>query len=240
MGNKSGAVSGNLTSRHVDMSGRLMQHQTVISAGPTLADLAAASGLQPRTIRSWVTRGVLPGPLTRGPAARYPAEAIERLLAIRAMRDLVGMPLAAIRQELLVAAPAQVAEWAAKAAGLAPETREPPTQMSAPRAPQPEAALEYLRGLRARATAPLPSVSACTQTPSTTTPSLRGFDALEDRLTAGRPFRASRKARAEEWLRFPISPDVELHVRGRLDAEARARLERCADLVRDILLGRDQ
>lgn len=38
----------------------------------TLAELADASGLQSRTIRSWVAQGLLPGPLTRGPAARYP------------------------------------------------------------------------------------------------------------------------------------------------------------------------
>ncbi|MGK7871407.1 hypothetical protein, partial [Falsiroseomonas sp. E2-1-a20] len=64
----------------------------------------------------------------------------------------------------------------------------------------------------------------------------RGFDALEQRLGQGRARPAARKARAEEWLRIPITPDVELTVRGRLDVEQRAQLERCADLVRDILL----
>ena len=66
-----------------------------------------------------------------------------------------------------------------------------------------------------------------------------GFEALEQYLGA-RGSRPQRKARAEEWLRIPITPDVELAVRGRLDAEQRARLERCADLVRDILLGKDR
>jgi hypothetical protein len=36
---------------------------------------------------------------------------------------------------------------------------------------------------------------------------------------------------------MPVTPDVEISVRGPLDAEQRARLERCADLLRDILLG---
>ena len=65
-----------------------------------------------------------------------------------------------------------------------------------------------------------------------------GFEALERRLAQARP-EPARKARAEDWLRIPVTPDVELAVRGRLDAEQRARLERCADLIRDILLGRD-
>ena len=88
---------------------------------PTLAQLAADSGLLPRTIRSWVTQGLLPGPLTRGPTARYPADTLERLLAIRAMRDHLHMPLTAIRQELLVASREAVRALAAKAANLAPE-----------------------------------------------------------------------------------------------------------------------
>jgi hypothetical protein len=65
-----------------------------------------------------------------------------------------------------------------------------------------------------------------------------GFEALEQRLGPGRA--SPRKARAEEWLRIPVTPEVELAARGPLDAEARARLERCADLIRDILLGRDR
>ncbi|MGG5807715.1 helix-turn-helix domain-containing protein [Falsiroseomonas sp. CW058] len=207
---------------------------------PTLADLAAASGLQPRTIRSWVAQGILPGPLNRGPAARYPADTLHRLLAIRAMRDLLGMPLGAIRQELLVATPEQIAAHAAKATGLGPETPEPPAAV----APAPDAALDYLRGLRAKAAAPTPlpeaSMSARALAPVARPGPASGFEALETRLGQGRAAPAARKARAEEWLRIPITPDVEFAVRGRLDAEARARIERCADLVRDILLGRDR
>lgn len=209
-------------------------------AEPTLADLAAASGLQARTIRSWVAQGILPGPLTRGPAARYPADTLQRLLAIRAMRDLLGMPLAAIRQELLVASPEQVEAYAAKAAGLAPEPVEAPHASPAGSA-APGAALDYLRGLRARgAAAPAPPSQLAEAPAALVPPPPRGFAALEQHLAAGRLTASTRKARAEEWLRIPITPDVELAVRGRLDAEQRAQLERCADLVRDILLGRDR
>jgi DNA-binding transcriptional MerR regulator len=192
---------------------------------PTLAHLATKSGLLPRTIRSWVTQGLLPGPLTRGPTARYPADTLERLFAVRAMRDQLHMPLTAIRQELLVASPEAIRAFAAKATSLAPEkTEEPPSA--------PSSALDYIRGLRTSTTNPL------WETP-VPLPSPKGFEALE--LTLRYDHAASaRKARAEEWLRIAVTPDVEIAARGPLDGETRARLERCADLIRDILLGRDR
>ncbi|MBL6081328.1 MerR family transcriptional regulator [Belnapia sp. T18] len=209
---------------------------------PTLAELAAASGLEPRTIRSWVAQGLLPGPRSRGPGARYPADALKRLLAIRGMRDRLGMPLAAIRQELLVATPEQLRVHAGRAADLVPEPRE--------LASAPSSALDYLRGLRERreptpaAGVALPPPPRAGEGPPPRSPQRQGslalptagFEALELHLAQARR-EPPRKVRAEEWLRIPIAPDVELAVRGRLDAEQRARLERCADLIRDILLG---
>lgn len=189
---------------------------------PTLAELAAASGLLPRTIRSWVTQGLLPGPLTRGPTACYPADTLERLLAIRGMREQLHMPLNAIRQELLVATPAAIRALAGKAKDLAPERTEAPL-------PAPTSALDYIRGLRVGAD--------FLQEPAAPPP--KGFEALQQTLGRDRAAPA-RKARAEDWLRIPITPEVELAARGPLDAEARARLEHCADLIRDILLGRDR
>jgi DNA-binding transcriptional MerR regulator len=203
---------------------------------PTLAELAAASGLEPRTIRSWVAGGLIPGPRSRGPGARYPADTLERLMAIRGMRDRLGMPLAAIRQELLVATAEQLQAHAERAADLEPEPAQP--------APAASSALDYLRGLRARS-ASAPRMDASPSPPPPPGPRQQslalpptGFEALERRLGQARPGPA-RKARSEDWLRIPVTPDVELAVRGRLDAEQRARLERCADLIRDILLGRD-
>jgi DNA-binding transcriptional MerR regulator len=212
---------------------------------PTLAELAAASGLEPRTIRSWVAQGLIPGPRSRGPGARYPADTLERLLAIRGMRDRLGMPLAAIRQELLVATAEQLQAHAERAADLAPEPAQPLPSEPAPAA---SSALDYLRGLRARsAPAPMPDAAPSLPPPAgAPSPAARqqslalpptGFEALERRLGRAHP-EPARKARAEDWLRIPVTPDVELAVRGRLDAEQRARLERCADLIRDILLGR--
>ncbi len=195
-------------------------------AEPTLAELAAASGLQPRTIRSWVAQNLLPAPLNRGPGARYPADTLQRLLAIRAMRDLLGMPLATIRQELLVAGPERIAEYAAKAGALTPEPDA--TVLAAASGTD---AVDYIRRLRQEATG-----TAAAASPS---PPPTGLDALEEALAARAADPAPRRARAEEWWRIPVTPDIEIAVRGRLDAERRAQLERCADIIRDILLGRN-
>src|SRR5262249_38177347 len=113
----------------------------LVSDELSLAELAAHSGLQPRTIRSWVARGLLPSPLTRGPMARYPAETLERLRAIRAMQEILRRPLAEIRQELLVATPDALRELADKAKGLSPE----PVEYSSA---TPSTALEYIRHIR--------------------------------------------------------------------------------------------
>lgn len=205
----------------------MLSNPRMTAIEPSLADLAAASGIEARTIRSWVAQGLLPAPLNRGPAARYPADTLERVLAIRAMRDALGMPLGEIRKELLVASPDQIRAYASRVAGLAQEAIAAPAASSA---------LDYISTLRSRAGA----VSGSSpHAAALAAPPLQGFDALEHCLGQGRA-EPARKARAEEWLCIPITPDVELTVRGPLDTEHRVRLERCADLIRDILLGRDR
>lgn len=214
---------------------------------PSLADLAAASGVEARTIRSWVAQGLLPAPLTRGPAARYPVETLDRVLAVRAMRDLLGLSLADIRKELLVATPERIRGHADAARAATPAMAAGPAAARA--ATGVSSARDYIHHLRARpalrmlARAPVPPDAVPPDavppdTPPPDTAPAQGFDALERRLAGGRHDPA-RKARAEAWLRIPITPDVELSVRAPLEPDQKGRLERCADLIRDILLGRD-
>ncbi len=193
----------------------------------TLAELHAKSGVSARTIRSWVAQGLLPGP-SRGPFARYPAETLDRVRAIRAMSVVLLWPLEKIRRELLVLTPEDLQALADKVQDLPPESETAAASDAS-------SALDYVRSLREQA------VPAMAQTPPAElrSISMTGFEALEYRLGGGRAM-APRRARGEEWLRMPITPDVELAVRGPLDDTARARLERCADLIRNILLGRDR
>lgn len=69
--------------------------------GLTLDELCAATGESRRTVRFYILNGLLAGPSGAGPAARYPAEHVQRLKVVRALQA-EGMQLSKIRD--LVAA----------------------------------------------------------------------------------------------------------------------------------------
>src|SRR5438045_4009694 len=52
----------------------------------SLSDLADATGIEARTIRSYTERGLLPGAEARGRAASYSKEHLSRLQVIRSLR----------------------------------------------------------------------------------------------------------------------------------------------------------
>ena len=172
--------------------------------------------------------------------ARYASDTLDRILAIRVMRDVMGMAMPEIRRELLTATPDRIGTYARRAERLLNERPPQPTSTSSSEAPT---ALDYISQLR-RTTTARPRKDAAKEpelasTRPTSSAERRGFEALEDQLAYERHSPAPR-ARAEEWLRIPVTPDVELCVRAPLEPTQRARLERCADLMRDILNGRDR
>lgn len=69
----------------------------------TPAELSERSGVEVRTLRRWITQGVVPGGETAGRNARYAPAALTRARAARAMRELYGMSLPSIRQDLITA-----------------------------------------------------------------------------------------------------------------------------------------
>jgi DNA-binding transcriptional MerR regulator len=70
----------------------------------TLADLAESSGLTARTIRFYIARGLLDGPVKSGRAATYTSEHLARLEKIKGLQEK-GRMLSEIGQSL--AGPAQ-------------------------------------------------------------------------------------------------------------------------------------
>jgi hypothetical protein len=151
------------------------------------------------------------------------------------MEDRLGMPLTDIRHELLVATAEQIQSWAAQAEGIAPEA---PVGQQLQASEGPGEAVDYLKALRAERTPgavhELGAARMARSAPARR--SVAGFEALERRLSeSGARTPPERKGRGEEWIRIPVTPDVELSVRGRLDAEQRALLERCAERMRGII-----
>jgi len=191
----------------------------------SLQRLAELTGVEARTIRSYIERDLLPGPYGLGPKAAYGREHLERLQVIRRLREADReMTLDRIRGFLAQLTPEQIAAIAAgdlklASVGLAP--------------PQPASALSYLMSLKGQTPrAPAPPRAAAAP-PRGRTP----LEELLDVLGAALPrAHVARAVRSETWHRVPITPDVELAVRGELDPDTLALLHRVGDHLRHLLL----
>lgn len=185
----------------------------------TLVELAGQLGIQPRTIRSYIEQGLLRGPEIGGRGARYGTYHLQRLQAIRTLKEDRGLPLAEVRRVLLAMSASDISALSASS----DEESAPPARA--------ESALNYLRNVQGRLPSAEPLPSAPPQGP---TP----VDALLARLDrAAQGSKPARKARGEVWTSVPVTKDIELRVRGVQPAGRLARWERIADHLREILMG---
>jgi len=81
----------------------------------SLTDLAKLANVTPRTIRFYISQGLLPSPEQQGPRTTYTDEHLERLLAIKRLQA-AHLPLADIRRQFHAAAPDEFARLAEAAA----------------------------------------------------------------------------------------------------------------------------
>lgn len=102
-----------------------------MSEGWKLDDLAARSGFSVRTLRYYLSRGLLPAPAFRGPETSYDESYLLRLQAIRAL-SAAHEPLDAIAERLANVTPTELARLAA---GEAPASAEHPATAVPPAAP---------------------------------------------------------------------------------------------------------
>lgn len=211
----------------------------------TLEELSARSGIEPRTLRSWVSEGLLSPPLKPGRGARYPARNAYRAIAVRVLKDVHGLSLSAIGRHFLMATEDQIRAWATEAG---------PT--SAP----PGSAREYLSRIRmdgpAADTGPTSVDHAARDSDFDTrdqafgrtghdAPRLRSdrredllrIERLIDHLGKVLKARAPRRSRGTQWTRISVTPDLEISVRGDLEAREQVLFERLADQLRAILTG---
>ena len=78
-----------------------------MNASKTLAELSEESGIPARTIRFYIARGLLAGPVKSGRGAVYTAEHLERLEKIKQLQSQ-GKMLAEIAHDLAGGAPERV------------------------------------------------------------------------------------------------------------------------------------
>ncbi len=208
---------------------------------PTLQDLADETGVEPRTIRSYVEKGIIPGPDSLGRGARYPRESLDRLKVLQLLRDAdrdISLDQARLLLQRLT--PTQlrnIAEGKERIAA-AIDTDRPTVQSKGD-------ALAYISRLKLGSTHQSPQGGGARQTPrshgmptgpdsaDTTFPVLeqaaKALGALVG-LTA-----ATRSVRGESWYRLPLTPDIELSVRGEFGPEQLAQLHRIGDALRILL-----
>ena len=217
----------------------------------SLHDLSEATGIEARTIRSYIQLGLLRGPDGAGRAASYGPYHLERLKAIVVLKDLDGLSLSEIRRRFLAASEDEVSTAAARFAGRPASFGKDDGR---------DSTLAYVRQLRRKwahgkdrlraryigslgpQTEARPVISMGNdfkeEQPPLAAPE-RGVVPMAYALPSPEkePIERTRRLPAEEWVRFTVTPDVELHIRGPVDVERRGFFERLAVRIRALVLG---
>lgn len=181
-------------------------------AGFAITELAGLAGVTPRTIRYYISVGLLPAPEQSGRAARYGDDHLRRLRLVKRLQDQ-HLPLAEIRARLAELSDDEVV-----------------TALEAPEPGPVGSALDYIRSI----TAPTALSFRGVAEPSGPYSEDVAAPATARSLPAPMPSPQVRPV-AAMWERIPLAPDVELHVRRPLSRTANRRVERLVTIAREIL-----
>ena len=153
----------------------------------SIDDLARQAGVPVRTVRYYISQGLLPVPSARGKAATYGADHLARLRLIRRLSN-EHIPLAEQRARL------ERLSYSEVEALLHEDARQAAALEQAKSAPSPQA---YISGLldRARQARGAPPAASA---PLLAMPS---------------PAPAVEAPPAQRWQRWELAPGIELHVR---------------------------
>lgn len=192
----------------------------------SLNDLAEAAGIEARTVRSYIERGLLPSADTRGRAASYSKEHLSRLQVIRSLRRArPNIGLSEIRIFLQGLSPEQIDRLAGgsiTAAARVIDASLQPDATDTQGAPA-EDDTEIARTIDWERSANLTGVE-------------RLVCLLRD-VSGFAPPTATSKV--EGWQRIAVTPDIELSVRAGFDEDLLAAFRELADLLRHLILRTD-
>jgi DNA-binding transcriptional MerR regulator len=201
----------------------------------TLTELSEAAGVTPRTVRYYVSQGLLPSP-GHGPGARYGEDHLDRLRAIKRLQR-EHLPLAEIRHRL---APVNEADVAVPGADGLPAAGAQPMNTSAidyirglldgrggppPRRVAEQPSFQPLAGLTAEARPGVPLPPAASRYLAARS------DSVSSQPAAGPE---DRQPRRSQWDRITLNPDLELHVRRPLSRLGNRQVERLLAYARDL------
>jgi DNA-binding transcriptional MerR regulator len=198
----------------------------------SLTELADLAGVTPRTVRYYITSGLLPGPGQSGPGAKYGDEDLARLRLIRRLQR-EHLPLAEIRRRIEGLDDEDVR-------ALALETEPAPT----------DSALEYLRRVLEPVRPAPPSPSSAAARPAQLLRRLASEGPPSDWRPAAMPSLAAASPPSaptyvarpattvgdrSQWERIALAPDIELHVRRPLSRIQNKRVDRLVTIARELL-----
>lgn len=176
----------------------------------TLTELADLAAVTPRTVRYYLSQGLLPRVGAPGPGAKYDDSHLARLRLIRRLQR-EHQPLAEIRRRLETLDDTTIAAIAAEPS--------PP--------PPPDSALDYIR----RVTAPAQTSRALYVREA---PPLAAVEAsTSPELSQENP--APPRLERSQWERVDLAPDIELHIRRPLPRSTAKRVDRLIEIARDLL-----
>ncbi len=202
----------------------------------TISELATLAGVTPRTIRYYLSIGLLPSP-GQGPGTRYGDGHLARLrLTRRLQREHLPLGEISVRLEGL--------DDAAVDAALAADETDPSGSSSGP---APGSALQYIHRLKeaqqeAQRGAPgapdargaPPSRALRSLAPS---PAHAAAAPLHEAITASPEPEPAAGTQRTQWERVTLSPNVELHIRRPSSRAEQKQVERLVRLGRELLEG---
>lgn len=174
----------------------------------TLTELCKLADVTPRTVRYYISQGLLPGPSQSGPAARYTEAHLGRLRLIKKLQAGY-LPLAEIRSRLR-------------------GQPDDPTGLLADRveASRPaDSAIDYIHQALGQRHASVAAPSSVTARAKATPPPAA--------LSAATP--QAESPERSQWERIVLGPDVELHVRRPLTRQQTKRVDRLISIAGQLL-----
>jgi DNA-binding transcriptional MerR regulator len=228
----------------------------------SLRDLADQVDIQPRTIRSYIEKGLIPSAEGAGRASYYGPKHLRRLLAIRVLRDIDNVDFDEIRRRILLSSEDEIESIARRlnpAAGgsaqdylLAALERptSPPTGVdgfSISRDEPEQASFEPRLDFHAsqiQMSQPSPEWRRSSSSLAEAASHSLGHgtwvdDAVARELVsvARKVGQVPRRAKSTSARHIQITPDIELVVKGSEDPDHLTRVERLADVLRHLLMG---
>jgi DNA-binding transcriptional MerR regulator len=205
-------------------------------AAYAIGDLARLTGLSVRTIRYYLSQGLLPSPGEAGPGAHYGEGHLNRLRLTKRLQEQ-HLPLAEIRSRLGQLSDRDVSEIVADAQPTTPATsaleyiRDVLGQRSPVPAERPRASLlRRLESAPPEADLVAPGSHAQARAQPTAGAGPQPALNLAEQLPGDPP-----PLERSHWERLSLGPDIELHVRRPLSRLQQKRVERLITIARQVL-----